>query len=61
MVGASGQPEVGYTFQLEYLGMIPRIAGLIGPDKPVGPKRSLTNTGVNKTHTSLLVPSWAQL
>ena len=34
--------------------MSPRSAIVIGPDKPRGPKRRLTNTGVNTFH---LVPS----
>ena len=46
--GAGGQPEAGYSFQQDCLE-VPCVQEVlvISPDKPGGPKRRLTNTGVN--------------
>ena len=48
MLGAVGQPEVGYIFQQDCLEwpLVQEVL-VIGPDKHREPKRRLTNTGVN--------------
>ena len=45
VIGVGGKPEVGYGTVLEHLRVQEVL--VIGPDKPRGPKRCLTNTGVN--------------
>ena len=47
-MGAGGQPEVGYSFQQDCLE-VPCVQEVlaINSDKPGGPKRCLTYTGVN--------------
>ena len=46
--GVGGQPEAGYSFQQDCLE-VPCVQEVltISPDKPGGPKRCLTNIGVN--------------
>ena len=43
-----GKPEAGYSFQQDCLE-VPHVQEVlvISPDKPGGPKRRVTNTGVN--------------
>ena len=60
VVGVGGQPEVGYSFQQDCLEVLcVQEVLVISPGKPGGPKRHLTNTGVNirPIATSHLVPS----
>ena len=48
VVGEGGQLEVGYSFQQHCLE-VPHVqeVRVISPDKPGGPRRRVTNTGVN--------------
>ena len=63
VVEVGGQPEAGYSFQQDCLEVsyVPEVL-LISPDKPGGPKRCVTNIGVNiRPMSPVWCPPWAPL